>query len=54
MADFSNRDIVIAFRGINNKINEIWCFIRECCAKIPINIGNGTGLYKDLVNSKWR
>ena len=53
MSNYSNKDIVVAFRGINNRIDELWCFVKECCQKVPINIGTGVGLYKRLYNKKW-
>lgn len=54
MQNFSNKSIIIAFREVNNKIDELWLFIKECCSKIPINIGNGVGLFKRLnTQNKW-
>ena len=53
MSEFSNRDILIAFRKMNTEIDEIWCFIKKCCSKVPYNIGDGVGLYKNLYNNKW-
>lgn len=54
MQNFSNKSIIIAFREVNNKIDELWCFVKECCSKIPINIGTGVGLFKRLnTQNKW-
>jgi len=53
MITFSNKDIIKAFKEMNQRIDDLWCFIKECCAKIPVNIGNGVGLFKRLYKDKW-
>ena len=52
MITFSNKDITKAFKEMNQRIDDLWCFVKECCAKIPINIGNGVGIYKNFKNNK--
>lgn len=34
-------------------VDQTKCFVEDCCRKIPINIGNGIGLYRRLHNDKW-
>lgn len=53
MTTFSNKSITKAFKEMNQRIDDLWCFIKECCAKIPVNIGNGVGLFKRLYKDKW-
>jgi len=54
MANYSNKDILKAFKEINRRIDDLWCYIKECCAKVPRNIGNGEGIYKMFYNDKWQ
>lgn len=51
---YSGQDIIKLFSKLENKIEKLSCFIKECCSKIPINIGSGFGLYRNLSNNKWQ
>lgn len=55
MADkkYSVDDILKIFAKLDKKIEDIKCFVKECCAKIPVNIGTGIGLFKKLNQNKW-
>lgn len=55
MADkkYSVDDILKIFNKLNKRIDELQCFVKECCAKIPVNVGTGFGLFKKLNQNKW-
>jgi hypothetical protein len=55
MADkkYSVDDILRIFSKLEKKIDHLQCFVKECCAKIPVNIGTGIGLFKKLNQNKW-
>ena len=46
-------DIIKIFKELEADINKLWCFAEKCCAKIPVNIGSGVGLFKKLYRDKW-
>jgi len=50
---FSAKDVIKMFEKLERRIEKIECFIVECCKKIPVNIGDGIGLYKRLISGKW-
>ena len=50
---FGSEDIIKLFKKLEKRIDKLECFIKECCSKIPINIGNGVGIYKRLFDHKW-
>ena len=51
---FGANDIILLFKKVNKRIDDLYCFAKKCCEKIPINIGNGIGLYKKLEDNKWQ
>jgi hypothetical protein len=50
---FDSGDIIKIFKELEADIRKLWCFAEKCCAKIPINIGTGFGLYKRLNRDNW-
>ena len=50
---YSVDDILKIFNKLNKRIDELQCFVKECCAKIPVNVGTGFGLFKKLNQNKW-
>lgn len=56
MADkkYNIDDILKIFGKIEHKIEDLTCFVKDCCAKVPINIGSGFGLYKKFTQGKWQ
>lgn len=50
---YSADDILKLFNKLNKKIEELTCFVKECCAKIPVNVGTGIGLFKKFNQNKW-
>ena len=50
---FDAGEVIKMFKELEAKINKLWCFVESCCAKIPINIGGGVGLFKRLYRDKW-
>ena len=55
MADkkYSIDDILRIFSKLEKKIEDLACFVKECCAKIPVNVGTGIGLFKKFNQNKW-
>lgn len=55
MADkkYSVDDILRIFAKLDKKIEDLSCFVKECCAKIPVNVGTGIGLFKKFNQNKW-
>ena len=55
MADkkYSVDDILRIFSKLEKKIEDLACFVKECCAKIPVNVGTGIGLFKKFNQNKW-
>lgn len=53
MNKFGAEEIIKLFKEYDKQLNELWCFVEKCCSKIPINIGNGVGLFKRLYRDKW-
>ena len=55
MADkkYSVDDILKIFNKLNKKIEDLQCFVKECCAKIPVNVGTGIGIFKKFNQNKW-
>lgn len=51
---YSGSDVLALFSKLEKKIESLTCFVRECCAKVPINIGRGLGLYRRLSSGKWQ
>ena len=51
--NFDSEELAKLFHKIHTKLDWLTCFVKECCAKIPVNIGNGTGLFKRFYNGKW-
>jgi len=50
---FDSGDILKLFDKVNQRIDDLECFIIKCCEKIPINVGTGFGLFKQLKRNKW-
>lgn len=46
-------DILELFNRIETRIDKLFCFVKDCCAKIPFNVGTGIGIYKTFKNGKW-
>lgn len=46
-------DILKKFKGVDKALDNLWCALDKCCAKSPINIGDGLGLYKQFYNGRW-
>ena len=55
MADkkYNIDDILRIFAKLEKKIEDLSCFVKECCTKIPVNIGTGIGLFKKFNQNKW-
>jgi hypothetical protein len=51
--NFDSEELVKLFHKIHQRLDWLTCAIKECCSKIPINIGDGIGLFKRLANNKW-
>ena len=51
--NFDSEELVKLFHKIHQRLDWLTCAIKECCSKIPINIGDGVGLFKRLANNKW-
>lgn len=51
---YSGSDVLTLFSKLEKKIESLTCFVRECCSKIPVNIGRGLGLYRRLSSGKWQ
>lgn len=51
--NFDSEELAKLFHKIHQKLDWLTCAIKECCSKIPINIGDGVGLFKRLANNKW-
>lgn len=51
---FNSGDILKLVSKIEKRIDKLECWIQDCCAKIPINIGNGIGLFKKYYKGKWQ
>lgn len=51
---FDSEELIKIIKKINTRIDKLQCFIIECCSKIPINIGDGFGLYKKLSGNHWQ
>ena len=51
--NFDSEELVKLFHKIHQKLDWLTCAIKECCSKIPINIGDGIGLFKRFANNKW-
>lgn len=50
---FDASDIIKLFKNLETKLDKLECFVKECCKKIPVNIGAGIGLFKKLNQNKW-
>lgn len=50
---FNAEELAKLFHKIHQRLDWLTCAIKECCSKIPINIGDGIGLFKRLANNKW-
>jgi hypothetical protein len=50
---FNAEELAKLFHKIHTKLDWLTCFVKECCAKIPVNIGSGVGLFKRFYNGKW-
>ena len=50
---YSVDDILKIFNKLNKRIEELYCFVKECCAKVPVNVGIGIGIYKKFNQNKW-
>jgi hypothetical protein len=50
---FDSSDIIRLFKETDKRIDKLECFFETCCAKVPINVGSGEGLYKRLHKNKW-
>ena len=46
-------DIQLLFKELKVEIKKLKCFIEDCCAKIPINVGSGATLFKRLYRNNW-
>jgi hypothetical protein len=53
LKEFDKEEVIEFFRSLNRKIESLTCFVKECCEKVPINIGNGAKIYKRFFNNKW-
>lgn len=55
MADkkYTIDDILRKFNKLEESVEDITCFIKDCCSKIPINVGEGFGIFKRLHKGKW-
>ena len=51
--NFDSEELVKLFHKIHQRLDWLTCAIKECCSKIPINIGDGIGLFKRFANNKW-
>jgi hypothetical protein len=51
---FDAKEILKLFSKVEKRIDDLECFIEKCCAKIPINIGNGIGLFKKYYKGHWQ
>lgn len=51
--NFDSEELAKLFHKIHQKLDWLTCAIKECCSKIPINIGDGIGLFKRFANNKW-
>jgi len=51
---FDAEDVLKLFSKMEKRINDLECFIQKCCDKIPINVGNGAGLFKKYFNGHWQ
>jgi len=51
--NFDSEELVKLFHKIHQRLDWLTCAIKECCSKIPINIGSGVGLFKRFYNGKW-
>ena len=50
---YSVDDILKIFNKLNKRIEELYCFVKECCSKVPVNVGIGIGIYKKFNQNKW-
>jgi hypothetical protein len=46
-------DLIKLFTKLEGKFEDLKCFVKECCAKIPVNIGTGIGIFKRFNANKW-
>jgi hypothetical protein len=53
LKEFDKEEVIEFFRSLNRKIESLTCFVKECCEKIPINVGSGAKIYKRFFNNKW-
>jgi len=51
---YSGSDVLALFSKLEKRLESLTCFVRDCCAKVPINIGRGLGLYRRLSSGKWQ
>jgi len=51
---FNSSDILKLVSKIEKRIDKLECWIEDCCAKIPVNIGNGIGLFKKYYKGHWQ
>ena len=51
---FNSNDILKLVSKIEKRIDKLECWIEDCCAKIPTNIGTGIGLFKKYYKGKWQ
>ena len=49
---FNSNDILKLVSKIEKRIDKLECWIEDCCAKIPTNIGTGIGLFKKYYKGK--
>ena len=46
-------DLIKLFTKLEGKFEDLKCFVKDCCAKIPVNIGTGIGIFKRFNANKW-
>ena len=51
---YSGSDVLALFSKLEKRLESLTCFVRDCCAKVPINIGRGLGLYRRLSSGEWQ
>ena len=51
---YSGSDVLALFSKLEKRLESLTCFVRDCCAKVPINIGRGLGLYRRFSGNKWQ
>lgn len=50
---FDSTDVINLINDLKLDIKELWCYVKELAARIPVNIGNGIGIFKQLYRNKW-